>query len=68
MFPQRNPPVIFLEMPSVSELSLANLHHVLGLYLPVPSLPLAGEDLREFAHANSLAAPQGGPGYDSCRG
>jgi len=34
--PQRNPPVIFLEMPSVSEQpirpSLANLHHVLGLY------------------------------------
>jgi hypothetical protein len=28
--------VIFLEMPSVSELSLANLHHVLGLYRDFP--------------------------------
>jgi hypothetical protein len=36
--PQRNPPVIFLEMPSVREQSarpsLAYLHHVLGLYRP----------------------------------
>jgi len=31
--PQWNPPVIFLEMPLVSESSPANLHHVLGLYL-----------------------------------
>ena len=30
--------------------------------MPVPLLLSAGEDLREFALANSLAAQQGGPG------
>ena len=35
---------------------------------PTPALPPAGEKLSESAHADSLAAPQGGPGYDSCRG
>jgi hypothetical protein len=35
--------------------------------VPASPLPLAGEKLSESAHADSLAAPQGGPGYESCR-
>ncbi len=38
MFLSGTPPVIFLQMPSVSESSPAHLHHVLGLYfLPRPT-------------------------------
>jgi len=36
VFRQRNPPVIFVEMPFASELSPANLHHVLGIYYGEP--------------------------------
>jgi len=35
--------------------------------VPAFVLRLTGESLSEFAQANSLAAPQGGPGYESCR-
>ena len=40
--------------------------------MPIPLLVSTGEDLREFALANSLAAQQGGPGsrllwgYEHC--
>ncbi len=35
--------------------------------VPTPALLLTGESLSEFAHANSLAVPQDGPGCESCR-